>query len=258
MPAVADSRAPVMSMAAEARAAIGCLTPWRRAALAATPAALAGGLAFYPAVGLALGAVAAGTARAVAAVQPSLAGAAGVLALEVLSGGRPRRALAGAADAFVRPGAPAVVIERLRATPKPTGWIVAVAALVAKIVAVTALPAPARTGALLVAPMLGRWATVVLCYGGAPTHARGTAAALVGRARFREFGAASVTAFAVTLSLADAVGLVLVVSAALVTVGLRLWAYRRIGGLTGRLLIASGEVVETMVVALLALLVTRG
>ena len=258
MAAAADSRAPVMGMAAEARAAVGCLTPWRRPALATTPAALAGGLAFYPAVGLAMGAVAAGIAYAVAAVQPSLAGAAGVLALEALSGGRPRWALAGAAGALARPGAPAVVIDRLRTTPTAAGWLVAAAALVAKTVAATALPAPARTVALLVAPMLGRWAIAVLCYGGAPTHARGTAAALVGRARFREFGAASVTAFAVTLSLADAVGLLLVVTAALATVGLRLLAYRRIGGLTGRLLVGAGEVVETMVVALLAVLVVGG
>jgi adenosylcobinamide-GDP ribazoletransferase len=246
-----------MGMAAEARAAIGCLTPWRRAAQGAPPAALAGGLAFYPAVGLAMGAVAAGTAHAVAAVRPALAGAAGVLVLEVLSGGRPRRGLA-AAGALVRPGAPAVVLERLRAAPAAPEWIVAAAALIAKIAAATMLPAPARTVALLVASMLGRWAIAVLCYGGAPTHARGTAAALVGRARFREFGAASVTAFAVTLSLAEAVGLLLVVTAALATVGMRLWAYRRVGGLTGRLLVATGEVVETLVVVLLALLVTRG
>jgi adenosylcobinamide-GDP ribazoletransferase len=246
-----------MSTAAEARAAIGCLTPFRRLQVDATPAALAGGLAFYPAVGLATGAVAAGAAQAIGVLWPSLAGAAGVLGLEILSGGRPRRALAGAADALIGPGAPAVVLERLRAAPRATGWGVAVAALVGKIAAATALPAPARTVALLVAPMLGRWAIAVLCYGGAPTHARGTAAALVGRARFREFGVASVTAFAVTLSLADAVGLVLVVTAALATVGLRLWAYRRIGGLTGRVLVGAGEVVETAVVVLLALLAGR-
>jgi adenosylcobinamide-GDP ribazoletransferase len=246
-----------MGMAAEARAAIGCLTPLRRLAVGAAPTTLAGGLAFYPAVGLAMGVVAAGTAHAIATVQPTLAGAVGVLALEVLSGGRPRRALAGAADALARPGSPAIVLERVRAAPGATGWVVAAGALVAKVAAATALPPPARTVALLIAPMLGRWAIAVLCYGGAPTHARGTAAALIGRARFREFGAASVTAFAVTLSLADAVGLLLVVIAALVTVGLRLWAYRRVGGLTGRLLVATGEVVETVVLVLLGALARR-
>ncbi len=246
-----------MGIAAEVLAAVGCLGPWRRPAAGATRPDLAGGLAFYPIIGLAMGAVAAGTAHAIAALRPSLAGAAGVLALEVLSAGRPRRALAAAA-ALVGPGTPAVVLERVRAAPGVLGWIVAAAALVGKVAAATVLPGPARTVALLVAPMLGRWTIAVLCYGGAPTHARGTAAALVGRARFREFGAASVTAFAVTLSLADAVGLVLVVTAALMTVGLRLVAYRRIGGLTGRLLLGMGEVVETATVALLALLVTRG
>jgi adenosylcobinamide-GDP ribazoletransferase len=218
---------------------------------------LAGGLAFYPVVGLALGAVAGGVAQALAPLGPALSGAAGVLTLEVLSGGRPRRGLAAAAGALGRPGAQGVALERLRATPGPGGWVIALAALVAKIAAVALLPAPARTAAFGVAPMLGRWAIVVLCYGGVPTHARGTAAALVGRARFREFGWASVTAFAVTLSLADAVGLLLVVTAALVTVGLRLWTYRRVGGLTGRLLAAAGEVVETVILVLLGALTRR-
>lgn len=241
-------------MAAEVGAALGCLTVWRRPALRASPPELAGGLAFYPVVGLVLGAVAGGVAYALEPLGPALSGAAGVLTLEILSGGRPRLGLAAAASALGRPGASAAILDRLRATPGVGGSAVALAALAAKIAAVAVLPAPARTVAFLAAPMLGRWAIAVLCYGGVPTLARGTAAALVGRARFREFGWASMTAFAVTLSVADAVGLLLIVMAALVTIGLRLWAYRRVGGITGRLLAAAGEVVETVVLVLLGVL----
>ncbi|HJQ82477.1 MAG TPA: hypothetical protein VKA21_00260, partial [Candidatus Binatia bacterium] len=79
---------------------------------------------------------------------------------------------------------------------------------------------------------------------------------LVGRARFREFGAASVVALATTLALGEPIGLVLVLAASLTTIGLRVWAHRRLGALTGRLLSATRELVETAVLVTLALLVT--
>jgi hypothetical protein len=66
---------------------------------------------------------------------------------------------------------------------------------------------PARTLALVVAPMLARWAAVVQCYGGLPRPGATGMALLAGRARFREFGIASVTALGTTLILLDAVGL---------------------------------------------------
>src|SRR5438477_500514 len=116
------------------------------------------------------------------------------------------------------------------------------------------LPPPARTTALLLAPMLGAWAVVVECYGGAPTHASGTAAALVGRARFREFAWASVTALGMTLAVGEPIGLVIVLAASLATVGVRVYAHHRVGGLTGRLLAASRELVETVVLVTLGVL----
>jgi cobalamin synthase len=105
--------------------------------------------------------------------------------------------------------------------------------------------------------MLGAWAVVVQCYGGAPARERGTAAALVGRARFREFAWASVVALGVTLAAGEPIGLVVVLVASLVTVGVRLLAYRRAGGLTGRLLGASRELVETAVLGVLGVLAAR-
>jgi cobalamin synthase len=189
-------------------------------------------LALQPAIGLVLGAVAAVAAKALAAVAPPLAGPAGVLALEAMSGLRARRALAGA--------------TRL-------GWPLAAALLVVKLVAAAAVPAPALVSALVLASMLGRWAIVVLCYGGAPIADEG-GEPLPGRAGFGEFGWASLTAFAVTLSVAEAVGLVLLLVAALVTLGVRVASHRRLGGVSGRVVRAAGEAVETAVVVALAAL----
>jgi cobalamin synthase len=189
-------------------------------------------LALYPVVGLALGALAAGVAALTASVAPALAGPAGVLALEATSRGGPRRALAG--------------MTRL-------GGVLAVVLLAAKLAAAASIPRPALASALMLAAMLGRWAIVVLCYGGAPL-ARAPGDELPGRAGFGEFGWASLTAFAVTLSLAEAVGLVLLVVAALVTLGVRIVSHRRAGGVGGQVVRAAGEMVETAVLGALAAL----
>lgn len=222
-----------------AKAALGCLTFLSAAATTASREALVRGLVFYPAVGLALGTIA-----ALATVWLGTPGGpVAVILVLVLEGGRGPVALA-------RPGN--------AARPTPVGVVTAALAFGGKLWAAAVLPPALRPAALLVAPMLGAWAVVVQCYGGSPGRARGVAAALIARARFQEFGWASTLAFAVTLALADALGLVMLVAAAVVTVAVRAVAYRRLGGLTGRLLMATRELVETVVLVVLALLTGRG
>lgn len=216
-----------MAIAREIRAAVG--------AVAGVPAltrdlpreALVGGLLFYPIVGALVGGLAAVAAR--------LAGRFGALAAAVAAVGVLALASRGA------------TLRDLVAA----GWIVPTAVLGAKLWAVAELPADARTLALPLAGMLGRWAVVVQCYGGSPAAARGLAAQLVGRARLREFGWASAVAFGTTLAALDAVGLVVLLAATLTTVGIRVLAYRR-GGVNGRVLGASSEMVELVVLGALA------
>jgi adenosylcobinamide-GDP ribazoletransferase len=239
------------ALVSEVRAALGCLTRWHGLSAGASRAALAGALALYPLVGMGLGLLATGAAAAGG-------GAAGIAVLLALTGPRPLVALAAAAGALSRPGDAATVLARLRATPAGAGMVAALVLLGAKTWAAVTLPPPARAMGLVCAPMLGAWAVTVQCYGGAPSLARGPAAAQIGRARFREFGWASVVALGVTLAVADAVGLVVVLAAALTTVGLRVYAHHRLGGLTGRLLAATRELVETVVLLALALLAYAG
>lgn len=189
-------------------------------------------LALYPALGLALGLVAAAVAKLAAFLAPALAGPAGVLALEALGRLGPRRALAS--------------VTRL-------GWALSLALLAAKLAAAASVPAPALTSALMLAAMLGRWAIVVLCYGGSAV-VREANDELPARAGFGEFGWASLTAFAVTLSTAEAIGLVLLLVAALVTLGIRIRSHHGAGGVTGRVVRAAGELVETAVLCALAIL----
>jgi cobalamin synthase len=216
---------PVRALAA----AIGDLTLLRTAGRDASPAAVVESLAFYPVVGLGLGACAA--AAATMTDVPLASAAAGVLVLEALAGFAPRRA-----------------------TARVAGGLVAAAALAAKLAGAAAIPAPARAPALLLAPMLGRWAVVVGCHGGTSREAPGRLARVVGRARFQEFGWASLVTFAVALSLAEATGLLLLLVAALMVLGARAIAHRRLGGMTSDVVLVSGEAVETGVLVILGLL----
>lgn len=212
-----------MRIVDEARAAIGLGTRWHRLAAGLPRDVQASGLAFLPIAGALLGGVAALGTEGVQGVDPTLGAVAGVLVLEGLAGRR--RAL-----------------------------VTAVAAL-AKLAALVVLPTWGRVLPLVLAPVLGRWAVVVQCYGGRPAPDRDPSP-FVGRARFREFGWASVTAIGTALVCADALGLLVVVLVAAATVGLRVLAYRRAQGLTRADLERTEAVAEGLVLGSLAAIVT--
>ena len=175
-------------------------------------------LAWLPAVGLAVGAIAGIVASA---APPPSAGLAGAVLLAAAHG-RPRR------------------------------WLLRTGAALASAMALLSLTPAARMLALVVAPMLARWAVVVQCYGGRAAPDAAGIATLAGRARFREFGIASVTALGTTLVLLDAVGLAIAVACALATLAVRVLAYRRAAGLGDDALEATAVLVETLAILLLS------
>ena len=179
------------------------------------------GLAWLPLAGLVVGGVAASLASAGERLGSSVAALVGAAILSVALG-PPRR--------------PALRI------------VVAAAETLALVI----MPPAARTIALVVAPMLARWAAVVQCYGGVPAAGASGLAALAGRARFREFGIASITALGTTLVLLDAVGLAVAGACALVTMTIRTIAYRRHAGIDDDAVDATSALVETSALALLA------
>src|SRR6266403_170278 len=104
-----------MAVGEEIGAAVGSLTAFERLAAGASRAALAGGLAFYPVVGLVLGALAAGVATATERVLPAAAGPAGVLALVALAGARGARGRSSSSATAACPPT--------RAAPRPRSWV---------------------------------------------------------------------------------------------------------------------------------------
>jgi hypothetical protein len=110
-----------------------------------------------------------------------------------------------------------------------------------------------RRAALLFAPVLARWVMVVLATGardaGAPERKFNPAIT------FREFALTSVLSFAVVLTLGEAFGVLLIVSVAALTLGLRLLSHLWAGGVSWRSLQASAQGIEAVVVMFCALLV---
>ena len=180
------------------------------------------GLGWMPAVGAGVGLLAAVSAAAIGTIAPAPAAALAAVVVLRLAGG----------------GAAGVLKE-------------VVAGLVEWLAVLTLAPT-ARGVALVAAPMLARWASVVQCYGGRALPEATGLATLAGRARFREFAIASVTTLGTTLVVLDAVGLAVAVACALVTLGIRLVAYRRRGGIDDGTMNATSALVETSALVLLA------
>lgn len=122
-------------------------------------------------------------------------------------------------------------------------------------VALLAAHITSRPAALLFAPLLARWAMVVLAVGArdAAAPARKLNAAIT----FREFALTSVFTCAVVFTVAEAFGILLVVGVAALTLGLRLWQHQRLGGTAWRRLLASAELVELLVLAIASVVAGR-
>lgn len=207
----------------EVWAAIGTGTAWRRAASGLALPVRVAGLAYLPLIGGLVGVVAAAAGATGALLTPLAGVVAAVAMLELLAGRRPTPT--GGVTAAVKGLA-------LFAVPGGQAWLVALA----------------------LAAGLGRWAVVVQCYGGRPASGP-DASPLVGRARFREFGVASLSAIGGALVALDALGLLAVLASAATTVALRALAYRRGPGLTQARLERTESVVEAVVLVVLAAVV---
>jgi hypothetical protein len=216
--------------------------------LGATPADaraiadLARGALFLPVLGFGLGlAIGVGAAEAIERL-PAVAVAPLVVAVLLA----------------VQRAAPARALAEGAASAGGAGVALASAGLalsfVVKALAIASLEGTALVLALALAVMLGRWAIVVQAYGSIPAPGDDFAAALVPRIEFREFGFASVSAMAIALMLANAVGVVLVIASATVAVGLRILAHGRRGGVSRPWILAGADAVETTALALAALL----
>jgi adenosylcobinamide-GDP ribazoletransferase len=211
---------------------------------------------FFPLVGLFLGTIVWGLDWGLRPFCPtSLLSVVLVAALAVLSRGFHLDGLADSADGLLGSGERQRSLEIMKDSRIGTfGVLVVVGVLLLKVRALDLLADGYRGMAFLLGPMLGRWACVVMAYSSRPARAEGLGATFVRGVQFREFALASVFALAIMFSFMEVIGLVVLVSLAGLILGFTLYCNRRLGGVTGDTLGALGEMVETAVFCLCALL----
>jgi len=137
----------------------------------------------------------------------------------------------------------------------PAGGAAALAAFAAEVMLLSRISDPdARTGALVMASMLGRWSIVPVGYGLKAGERWGLGLPFEDGLGFREFALSSIVALGLTLALYASVGLVVTVVLASLILGLRLLFSRRLGGVPGFAAAGASGLVEITVMATVAAL----
>lgn len=213
---------------------------------------VARGGAFFPVLGLALGSVAVGLVWGIEPfVGPSAMPVVAVAVLMALSSAALPRGLAGATALALSPRE-ALETGRVGAAARLGGVLAAVGTTAIKWWALSETPPEALSLSLPLAMMLGRWAFVVQAYGSQSARTSGVGAVFPRAMQFREFGLASVSAMALTLILANAIGLVLILWTATQTIAVRIFTHQRAGGVGERSLAAGAELAEVSTLLLCA------
>jgi len=196
-----------------------------------------------PAVGLAIGAAAAGVRSALRSLDPWVQALAVAALLAAVGGGAGPRCVFGAVRQSLAgrgtkaDGAGGGSLQTMAA------WAGVIAEFVLKAWAIASLSHPPGPASLF-APMFGRWAMVVCAYQARDAARTGSGAKFHREVRFREFGWSSAFALGVPLGWMQAAGVTLVAGTAAAAVALRLYWHRRIGGVDWDVAGATGEVVE--------------
>lgn len=241
-------------IATEIRLAASFLTILPVAVERADEAAVGASLGWFPLVGFVIGVALAILDRLLEPVfGPALGSVLVVLALVIVTGAVHLDGLADTADALGAGGNRVRALEIMRDSRLGTfGVLALIFVLALKIFALAELAGGRRVLALYLAPALGRWAMVAVSFALDYLRQEGAGSALLSGRGPKNFVIASVSV---------AVGVAPVFSpaafgACLLAVGLaisvRMLASRRLGGVTGDVLGAAGEIVETAVLVAMA------
>ncbi len=205
-------------------------------------------VAWFPVVGLLLGAIVAGADALLRrlTLDPLVVSALVVVLLLWLTGALHADGLSDTADAVFAHATPERRLEIMRDPRAGSFGVAAIASvLLVKVAAVAALPDGSRAATLLVVPSLGRWAIVVAAtlfpYG----RATGLGAPVKRAARPAGLALPTFVTLAASLLLGWP-GLVLAALSATATVLVGLWLLGKLPGLTGDSYGAICELVETL------------
>ena len=137
----------------------------------------------------------------------------------------------------------------------PFGAIASIAAFAAEVWCLSRITDQSgRSGALVMAMMLSRWAIVPIGYGLKPLEHWGLGVSYEGGISFREFAISSAVALGLTMGLYQNVGLAVIVALALTVLAVRLVLSARMKGASGYMLAGGCALVEVVTFAVLVAL----
>ncbi|QWV97102.1 adenosylcobinamide-GDP ribazoletransferase [Geomonas nitrogeniifigens] len=216
-------------------------------------------MALFPLVGLAIGALLAGTDFLLAPLLPrSVADLVLVTLLSVVTGALHLDGLSDVCDGLAARGSRERFLEIMKdSRVGAVGAVGLVLGLLLKYQALLALPDAYKREALLFFPMAARFAQVQMTVGSQRARKDGLGHAFVGGAGTLQLvlaGACTVAVAGVLLHLAGLVALLLLF---FLTLGIKGWAHRRLGGVTGDVIGFASEMNEIFCLLFLLALLRR-
>jgi len=236
------------------RLAVSFLTVLPVAIESASESDVAASMAWFPLVGLAMGIVFALEDRALGfLLGHAVRSAVIVLSMAVLSGAIHLDGLADTADALGAGRDRTRALGILRDSRIGTfGAIALFFALGLKVISLAGMSGRPRLAALIVAPTLSRWALVAVSYKIDYLRSSGAGSAMLGRRSERNLIIASIIAMIALMPFFSRILIVMYALAIAVTFAMRSFYRRWLGGITGDLIGACGEIVEVLTMIVLA------
>jgi adenosylcobinamide-GDP ribazoletransferase len=234
--------------------ALGLLTVLPAPTIAAKASTFGRSVAYFPLVGALLGAiVAAFDALGSAYLAPSIVPVLDLGLLAILTGALHLDGLADTADGLFAAGGRARRLEIMRDSATGAFAVVAVTlVLLLEAASLTALPRSIRAPALIAAGASSRWAMAIALVGFPAARTEGLAATFRAAAGPLDLLLATALVALVALPLLSASGLSLLGASAIVALAVGFSARSRLGGVTGDVCGAAGELSFAAQLALLA------
>ena len=208
---------------------------------------------FYPLVGLLLGTVALLADWAASLFAGfSVRSVAVLAALLLCTAARPHRALGQLLEACLLKRNRSAAVQLLEGAEDGVSRVLATMVAVVELIALCELDRFRPIG-LLFAPTLAHCSMVVLAVGSRAARVDGRRIKFAPGLTFNEFAVASALTFSIIFLTSEFLGLLLVLSVAVLTIGLRVLFHRWLGGVNGTILDATCEVSTLATLALLAL-----
>ncbi|MFQ5924421.1 MAG: adenosylcobinamide-GDP ribazoletransferase [Dehalococcoidia bacterium] len=222
----------------------------------ATPREIGRSLVYFPLIGLGLGGALYGLDRLFALFLPTaLASVLLVVALILVTGANHLDGFIDTCDGMAGGRSPEQRLEIMRdSRAGGFGVVGACSLLLVKSVSLIFVPGAFRMAALLLMPVLGRWAMVYAVFAYPSARREGIGQTFKEQANWQRMTIATLVALAISVLLMKLLGLALMAGVWLVAIIMAIFLRRRLGGLTGDTYGAINEVIEVLVLILVPLI----